>query len=164
MSILRPRTLEDLFSKIKSLITKTKSGCLEYGGSLDKEGYGRISFKSKKYLVHRLIWEYNFPNTINNFYVCHKCDNPKCANIEHLFLGTSLDNNMDKINKGRDINKSKTKCKYGHNFSSENTYLHKNKRRCKTCHRNNMRKYSLRYQAEIGLALIAKAEEVLGAE
>ena len=33
--------------------------------------------------------------------VCHTCDNSRCYSLEHLFLGTSYDNIMDSVNKGR---------------------------------------------------------------
>ena len=34
-------------------------------------------------------------------HVLHKCDNPKCCNPDHLFIGTNADNVADKVSKNR---------------------------------------------------------------
>lgn len=53
--------------------------------------------------THRLAWQLaNGPIPIGMF-VCHHCDNPPCCNPEHLFLGTALDNNRDRHEKGRSV-------------------------------------------------------------
>jgi hypothetical protein len=36
-----------------------------------------------------------------SLHILHRCDNPKCVNPEHLFLGTNQDNIDDKVKKGR---------------------------------------------------------------
>ena len=80
-----------------------ESGCIEWTGNINRQGYGvmRIHPSKKMYGVHRFAWEYVHGPIAQGLCVCHKCDNPKCTNIEHLFLGTHYDNNHDRSLKGR---------------------------------------------------------------
>lgn len=80
------------------------SGCWNYTGK-QKARYPRVSFNGVKYSLHRLSWMLANEKSIpEEMYVCHKCDNTKCCNPDHLFLGTQFDNMQDMIQKGRNAN------------------------------------------------------------
>jgi len=44
---------------------------------------------------------YGDSTIINGHQICHKCDNPPCANPRHLFQGTDKENKLDSLLKGR---------------------------------------------------------------
>lgn len=53
------------------------------------------------YLSYRVSWVIHYGLVPPGMCVLHSCDNPLCCNPEHLFLGTSLDNTIDMLKKGR---------------------------------------------------------------
>ena len=58
-------------------------------------------FRGKDWLISRIIWTQERGEIPEGMWVLHKCDNPGCIRIDHLFLGTPVDNMWDKMVKGR---------------------------------------------------------------
>lgn len=77
------------------------SDCTVWERATQSQGYGMTWFNNRLILVHRLAWIlFNGPIP-NGLFVLHRCDNRPCYKIEHLFLGTHLENIADAIAKGR---------------------------------------------------------------
>lgn len=66
-----------------------------------KQPYGKISFNKIFYFAHRISYLMHYKEDPREMCVLHKCDNPRCVNPAHLFLGTNDDNVQDKKSKGR---------------------------------------------------------------
>lgn len=82
-------------------VKKNENGCLEYQGCLLPNGYSKIGRSGKTYLGHRLAWLLSGKDIPEGMCVLHKCDNRRCVNVEHLFLGSKFDNMQDMLSKGR---------------------------------------------------------------
>ena len=83
------------------MIVYDKKDCVEWDKCRDKAGYGVSWYKGKKVAAHRKAWMINNGDIENGLFVLHKCDNPPCVNVDHLFLGTHTDNMRDRFSKGR---------------------------------------------------------------
>ena len=77
-----------------------ENGCHNWRRTLSRYGYGVIVIAGQRYLVHRMVaarqgWK------VKGLCVLHRCDNRKCINPDHLFVGTLADNRRDCVSKGR---------------------------------------------------------------
>lgn len=79
------------------------SGCWEWTANKNRGGYGmfRPGGLANKMSSHRLSWENSNRRLLPGECVLHHCDNPKCVNPKHLFVGSKKDNTQDMMNKGR---------------------------------------------------------------
>jgi hypothetical protein len=116
--------------------------CIEWTGPT-RAGYGLAYVDGRRVSVHRLAWEQANGSIPDGMKVCHRCDNPSCYNVDHLFLGTQRDNILDAVAKGRWASQKVTECPQGHPYSPENTYVApRGDRQCRVCRREAVRRYS----------------------
>jgi|SRR6185503_9585571 len=102
------KTKEEYYEHVKKeLLTKRNvvGECWEFTGQIDNKGYGRRTFtiegKKSKRPVHQIAYRLWKGDIIKDFYVCHTCDNRKCFNPDHLWVGTTKENLQDMRVKGR---------------------------------------------------------------
>ena len=83
------------------VMPEPNSGCWLWIGPMGPV-YGRVRYGSISEQVHRVSWRLHNKRTIpDGLFACHRCDNPICANPEHIFVGSQFDNMSDCSSKGR---------------------------------------------------------------
>jgi len=154
------KTEEEFLSKLwpKTII---KDECFLYG---DKNVYVSITINNTKYLIHRLSCHLFLGLDLddNKFQANHKivCDNKNCWNPNHLYVGTQSQNRKDVFEKGTltafgnsNLNRNKTHCIHGHEFTKENTKNIRGERVCIECRKRRRREHYYREKELIAMII-----------
>lgn len=100
----------DLASRFHSQVLKLgPDQCWEWTGACDTNGRGHMGYTDptgsrRQANVPRLAYEIFIETPAPNLEVCHTCDNGKCVNPKHLYLGTHQQNMTDRAVRERGWN------------------------------------------------------------
>lgn len=102
----RPKSDEKL--RFLAKVNEVPSGCHEWQAGANWQGYGKFHFRGVNSVpAHRVSYTLFVDDIPSGFCVLHRCDNVKCVNPAHLFLGDLADNVADMDQKKRRGTKSR---------------------------------------------------------
>lgn len=86
----------DLERRLLSNLNIDANGCWNWQGNFSPNGYGMLGINGKTHSAHRTSYEFHSGQTIpKGMMVCHRCNNKRCINPDHLYIGTHNDNMRD---------------------------------------------------------------------
>lgn len=127
--------------RVRARCTVDARGCWLWQGTLQQNGYGQTTYRSKNIILSRQMFQSWHKIALKRLeYICHTCDVKRCCNPDHLWLGSNGANVRDLTVKAKNYWANRTHCPRGHKYTSENTYIHEVRpgimsRNCKLCAR-----------------------------
>lgn len=105
----------------------TESGCWEWVGHRDRNGYGKVSHYG---YAHRKVYEMTYGKIAAETEIDHLCNNRTCVRPDHL-ESVSREENVKRAARRRLF------CRNGHKRTEENTLVSTEdgatRRRCRVC-------------------------------
>lgn len=103
----RKQTAESFWARVN----RENDGCWEWQGTRNNTGYGVVGWAGKNYTAHRVAaWVSGMVDSPSVpvdsralTHVLHTCDNRRCCNPSHFFLGSYSNNQRDAYTKKRRV-------------------------------------------------------------
>jgi hypothetical protein len=156
-SLLADPADREIFSRFITMVspTQTSTGCQEWTGYCEQNGYGLIKIDGRQRKATRWILGIARGRPLGrDECALHHCDNPPCVNLDHLYVGDQLQNIRDMNDRGRarqpytELLAARTHCPQGHPYDEVNTYIPpQGGRHCRACRRRRCREWRQRKAA-----------------
>jgi hypothetical protein len=105
MRSITQKDIERFWGKVdkeSSQVFYNGTRCWEWTAACHHQGgYGQVWMGTRILAAHRVSYELTYGSIPDEPDVLHHCDNRRCVNPDHLFLGTDRDNIDDKVRKNR---------------------------------------------------------------
>ena len=99
---VKKKLFSDVFKRFSRCVNEVDpQKCFEWTGGRQSNGYGNLWIGNRLVGAHRVAYALYFGAVPANKLVLHKCDNPRCVNPLHLYLGTQQDNMRDRTRNGK---------------------------------------------------------------
>jgi hypothetical protein len=139
-----PRQLERFWTLIS---TEPNTGCWLWLGTIDRDGYGKISANKKNLRAHRVAYAALVGEVPRGLQLDHLCRQRCCVNPHHLEPVTCAENLRRGWSPSAMAAKQET-CVRGHRFDG----FARGQRTCRACARDATRRYRARELSAPGVA------------
>lgn len=141
-------TIAGIQKKVSARFKIIDSGCFEWLGTCNSDGYGRIGIKGKSIKAHRAMASLIYGVIPAGMVIDHLCRNRMCVNPTHL----EIVDNKTNLSRGNSAFNRKGKykefCTRGHTLKN-NFLMYQNGRGvktriCKVCRQESRRRYNFK--------------------